>query len=221
MIYRSLTFTAAVLASLLQACTAPAPVPEPGMEVLQHARNEEMQVAPDVDWNNYTKIILHTAPVEFRENWKSSQERLYGHAIRDEHIERFKTTVSDQYAKVMLKLLSARDDYELTSESGAGVMRFLPRIVDLDIVAPGLVQSTIVESMTNSRGSMTFELVIRDSVSDELLAVAWQHHSDPQEGYLETTNTVSNTVAFRLMMQRWGSWLLKQLDKAGAEEPGQ
>ena len=132
-------------------------------------------------------------------------------------MEKFKTRVSDQLAKVMEKRISEGGDYELTSESGAGVMHFLPNIVDLDIVGPGWVQSSIVESMTNSRGNMTIELVIRDSVSDELLAVAWQKQSDPQEGYMEMTNVVNNTVAFRLMMQRWTDWLLKQLEKAGAQ----
>jgi len=217
MICRSLTFTTAVLALLLTACATPEPTPEPGMEILQHSRNEEMQVTTGVDWNSYTKIILHTAPVEFRENWRSDQERNHGITIRDDQMEMFKAAVSDQLAKVMEKRISEGGDYELTSESGAGVMHFLPNIVDLDIVGPGWVQSSIVESMTNSRGNMTIELVIRDSVSDELLAVAWQDQSDPQEGYMEMTNVVNNTVAFRLMMQRWTDWLLKQLEKAGAQ----
>jgi hypothetical protein len=63
---------------------------------------------------------------------------------------------------------------------------------------------------------MTIEVVIRDSVTDKLLAVAWQNQSDPQEGYMEMTNTVNNTVTFRLMMQRWNDWLFAQLKKAGA-----
>lgn len=215
--YRFFTFTTAVFVTLLLGCASPAPVPEPGMEILQHGRNEEMQIAHDVDWNSYTKIILHNAPVEFRKNWQQDQERNFGVTLREEDLERFKTTVSDQLAKVMHKRISARDDYELTSESGAGVMHFIPRIVDLDVRGPGWVQNSIVESMVNSRGSMTLEIVIRDSVSNEVLAVAWQDQSDPDEGYLEMTNTVNNTVAFRLMMQRWTDWLLKQLDKAGAE----
>lgn len=217
MIYRSLTFTTAVLASLLIACATPEPVPEPGMEVLKHARNEEMQVTTGVDWNSYSKIILHTAQVEFRENWKRDQERNHGIVIRDDEMEMFRAAVSDQLAKVMEKRISEGNDYELTSESGAGVMRFLPNIVDLDIRGPGWVQNSIVESMTNSRGSMTIEIVIRDSVSDEILAVAWQDQSDPQEGYMEMTNVVNNTMAFRLMMQRWTDWVLKQLEKAGAK----
>ena len=211
---RNLTITTAIFTLFLTACAGPAPVPEPGMEILQHGRNEEMQVVPDVDWSTYNKIILHTAPVEFRENWQSDQERRYGSSFRDADIERFKTTVSDQLAKVMQKRISEQGDYELTRESGAGVMHFMPNIIDLDIDGPGWVQSSIVEEMTNTRGRMTIEVVIRDSETDKLLAVAWQDQSDPQEGYLEITNTVNNTVAFRLMMQRWNDWLFAQLEKA-------
>lgn len=214
--YRSIIFTTVIFATLLQACTSPAPVPEPGLEILRHARNEEMQVAPDVDWSSYNKIILHAAPVEFADYWKETQERNLGRTLQEEDLERFRTTMSDQLSKVMVKKLSASDKYELTSESGPGVMRFIPRIVDLDIRAPGWVQSTIVETMVNSRGSMTLEVVIRDSVSNELMGVAWQYQDDPQEGYMEMTNVVNNTVAFRLMMQRWADWLFKQIDKAGA-----
>ena len=201
-------------AAFLTACAGPAPVPEPGMEILQHGRSEEMQVATDVDWSKYNKIILHTAPVGFRENWQREQERLYGSSFREADLERFKTTVSDQLAKVMQKRISEQGDYELTHESGAGVMHFMPNIVDLDIDGPGWVQGSIVEKMTNTRGSMTIEVVIRDSETNQLLAVAWQDQSDPQEGYLEMTNTVNNTVAFRLMMQRWNDWLFAQLEKA-------
>ena len=213
MIHR-LTYTSAIFMTLLMACSSPAPVPEPGLEVLQHRRNEEMQVAPDADWNNYTKIILLTAPVEFRENWQRDQERQHGITLSEENLELFKTRVSDQLAKVMQKRISEQGDYKLTSESGPGVMLFLPNIVDLDIHGPGWVQNSIVESMTNSKGSMTLEMVIRDSESDKLLAVAWQDQSDPQEGYLEMTNTINNTVAFRLMMQRWNDWLFAQIDRA-------
>jgi len=212
--FRSFLITATIFAALLMACAGPEPVPEPGLEILQHGRNEEMQVAPDVDWDNYTRIILHNAPVAFRENWQRDQERIKGSAIREENMEMFKTNVSDQLSKVMRKRITERGDYELTGESGPGVMSFQPNIVDLDIRGPGWVQDSILESMTNSRGSMTIEVVIRDSVTDKLLAVAWQDQSDPQEGYMEMTNTVNNTVTFRLMMQRWNDWLFAQLEKA-------
>ena len=74
---RFATFTTFISISLLVACAGTAPAPEPGMEVLQYAHGEEMQIATDVDWNSYTKIILRAAPVEFRENWKRDKERIH------------------------------------------------------------------------------------------------------------------------------------------------
>lgn len=204
--------------TLLLACAGPAPVPEPGMEVIQHGRGEEMQVATGADWNSYTKVILHTAPVEFRDNWQSDQERSLGKEIRDKDIERIQAAVAGQLAKAMYKTLSERGDYEITGDSGVGVLRFIPNIIDLDVQAAGWVENSILESVPDSRGRMTVELVIRDSVSDKLLAVAWQEQSDPREGDMEMTLSVSNSMAFRLMSQNWSNWLLKQLDKARSGE---
>jgi hypothetical protein len=212
--YRFFAFVTVIFASLLAACAGSEPVPEPGMEVIQHGHGEEMQVATDVDWNDYTKIILHAAPVEFRENWKSDQERLHGKEIRNEDVKRIENAVSGQLSKVMYKTLSGKGGYEMTSESGDGVMVFQPNIVDLDVQAAGWVQNSILESLPAYRGGMTIELVIRDSVSDKLLAVAWQRQSDPYVDDMDNTANFSNALAFRTMSKTWADWLLKQLDKA-------
>lgn len=205
-----------ILSTTLLSCAGPAPTPEPGMRIIDHGPGREMQAATDVDWAGYSKVILHQAPVEFRENWRSNQERLHGRAMRDEDVEGIKAAVSGQLAKVMLKSLTERSDFEITREAGDGVMDFQPNIVDLDVVATGWVESSILESVSDSRGSMTVEMVIRDSVTDKLLAVAWQEQSDPRGGDLDKTISVSNAVAFRTMSQSFTNWLLEQLDEAGA-----
>ena len=175
-----------------------------------------MQVAADVDWNSYTKIILHTAPVEFVESWRKNQERLHGRKIRDEDVARIESAVSGRLAKAMYETLTERGGYELTSESGPGVMVFWPNIVDLDVHATGWVQSGIVESVSDSRGSMTTELVIRDSVTDKLLAVAWQKQTDPRESDMDMAISVNNAQAFRLMSENFASWILGRLDEIRA-----
>lgn len=184
------------------------------MELIQYDRNGELQVASDVDWNSYTKVILHSAPVEFRDNWVRDQQRKYSKPVRKEDLERLKKGVSEQFDKVMYKELSEQGGYDMTSESGAGVMLFSPSIVDLDIKDPGLVQAAMVESVVNSRGDMTIELVITDAESGKLLAAAWQQQSDPHEGDLDSTTSISNTLAFRRMMESHATWLLEGLDKA-------
>jgi hypothetical protein len=205
-------FTALGFTTFLLGCAGPAPEPEPGMELVQYGRGEEMQVAAGVDWNRYTKVVLHAAPVEFRDHWKREQERVLGKTIRDEDVQRIKTTVAGFFSKAMHKALTEQGRYELTSESGPGVMVFMPNIVDLDVEAVGWVQNNIVESIPKTRGRMTIELVVRDSVSDKLLAVAWQQTSDPREGDMEMTTSVNNSVAFRLMSKNFAHWVLKPLD---------
>ena len=215
---RLLTIAVLVFSTLLLACSSHAPVPEPGMEVLHHAYGEEMQIASDVDFGSYTKVILQSAPVEFRDHWRRDQERLHGRAMRDEDVERIRSAVGARFDRVMYNTLSERAGYELTSESGPGVMRFLPNIVDVDVKETGWVEGSILESLPESRGSMTVELVIRDSVTDKLLAVAWQRQSDPSAGDIAMTTTVSNAQVFRLMSQNWANWLLAQLDKAKSKK---
>lgn len=212
--YRFLVVPMAAVSLILVACAGKAPTPEPGMEVLHFGQGEEMQVTTGVDWSGYTKVILHTAPVEFREHWKADQERILGRQIRESDIERIKTAVSDQLTKVMVKKLSDDGDYQLTDESGAGVMRFRPNIVELDIPGTGWVQASILESLPESRGSMTIEMVISDAVTDEVLAVAWQDQSDPRGGSLEYTTSVTNAHAFRLMIRSWADWLIAHLEEA-------
>ena len=200
--------------ALLLACAGSEPVPEPGMTVLQHAWGEEMQVAADVDLNSYTKIILHEAPVEFREHWEEDQVRKYGRSIREEDMDSIKTAVSERLTRSMFQTLSESGDYEFTRESGPGVMHFYPNIVDLDAQSLAYGSSAIVESLPSNRGSMTVELVIRDSVTDEVLGVAWRRQSDPRSRDLDSVENFSNSVVFRLMAEDWSRWLVKQLDKA-------
>lgn len=184
------------------------------MEILRSAYGEEVQVARDADFNTYPKIILHSAPVEFIPNWRRDQERLHGRPMRDEDVERIRKSVGARFDKAMFEALTGPDGYELVSEPGPGVMVFLPNLVDVDVIATGWFESSILESLPESRGYMTVELVIRDAVTDELLAVAWQRQNDPRRGEMEMTINVNNEQAFRLMSRNFARWLLKQLDEA-------
>ena len=212
--FRLSTIAAPVFSAFLLACSSTTPVPEPGMEILRNAYGEEMQVAAVADFNAYTKIILQSAPVEFRDHWRRDQERLHGRPLRDEDVERIRSSIGARFDRVMYDTLSGPGGYELTRESGPGVMLFLPNIVDVDVRATGWVESSILESLPESRGYMTVELVIRDAVTDELLAVAWQRQNDPRRGAMDMPVNVSNEQAFRLMSQNFARWLLKQLDEA-------
>lgn len=204
---------------LIAACAAQAPTPDPGFEVVDYDRDGAIQAARGADWNTYTKVILEPATVEFREDWVRDQERLYNNTIQERDEARIKASASDLLAKVLARELPDDGGYKVTNQAGPGVMRWTPRILKLDIIAPDRVQDTITESLVDSQGSMTIELEIHDSISGELLAKAWQEQSDPYKGYMERTTSATNARAFRLMMLRWTDWLFEGLEKAGNGPP--
>jgi hypothetical protein len=155
--------------------------------------------------------MLETATVEFRDKWVEDQRRRHDNVIREDDQERIKTGASDLFRDVMLRKL-AGEGYTVVTESGAGVMVFKPRIVDLDVHAPDRVRNHIGFALADSKGYMTVELDIRDAASGELLATSTRFMSDPEQGYLERANTVTNRQAFRIMLMRWSDWLFEGLD---------
>jgi hypothetical protein len=196
---------------LVAACAAPVPEPEPGMEVVGYGRDGEFQAAIGVDWSGYSGVLLETATVEFRENWVRDQKRYNDNIIRERDEVRIKTGTAELLGKVLARELSDAG-YALADGNGPGVMRFTPRVADLDVVAPDRVSETIVDHLTDYQGSLTLELDIYDSVSGELLAITRQHQEDPYKGYMERTTSATNRRAFRLMMERWAGWLVEQID---------
>ena len=82
---------------LLAACASTAPVPEPGFEVIDYDRHSEFQAASSADWGAYTKVILETAAVEFRDDWVEDQFRRNDLTIREKGQERIKTGTADLF----------------------------------------------------------------------------------------------------------------------------
>ena len=171
----------------------------------------------DVDWSRYTRVQLEMGTVKFREEWVEDQRQKKDNTIiTDEDLQRIKTDMSDLLAKVLTLKLSDKDGYTLSSESGADVLRFTPRIEKLDIYAPDRARNYVGHVLTDSQGSMVLVMDISDSVSGELLASAVQKQVDQGTGYMESTSSGTNKTAFRQMMQRWATWLLELFDAVRA-----
>ena len=192
---------------------------ESGLEVIEQGRNGEIWAASNVNWNTYSRVQLDRATVEFRKNWARDQRQRSGITIKEADEQRIKSDMADLFDRVFTQELTAEGIYTMADESGAGVMRITPKIVDLDVVAPDRVRNYIGGALTDSQGSMTVELEIRDSLGGELLATTRHRLSDPYKGYMEWTTSPTNRRAARLMLVRWTGELREWLDEArsGAE----
>ena len=216
--YRFVFCTMLVLSLSAMAETDLPELPGSGLDIIEQNKYGEILAAADVVWSDYSKVQIERATVAFRERWIRDQRWRNGNTIREKDVIRIKSDMADLLHDVLSRELSDKGGYTVTDESGTGVMRITPRVVDLDIVAPDRVRDHIGYSLTDSQLSMSLELEVYDSLSGELLATSWQNRDDPYKGYMEWTTSVTNKRAARLMLERWSSWLIKGLEKAGARE---
>jgi len=215
---RFIFFASLVLSLSVAADTDPRESQGSGLDIIEQSRYGEILAAPGVDWSSYSKVQLENATVAFRENWARDLKRRSDLVVRERDEERIKSGLVKLLDEILTRELFVKEDYTMTGEAGVDVMRVTPRIVDLDIYAPDRVRDYIGGALADSKGRMTLELEIRDSVSGELLATSWQYQEDPYDGYMEQANSATNRQAFRLMLMRWASWLLEGLDKVRGDE---
>jgi len=184
--------------------TDPVETPDPGLDTVEKSWHGEIRFSADVDWTSYSKIQLERATVEFRKRWARDLRQRSGIIIKERDEERIKSDLADLLDKVLIRELSTKAGYVFTDEDGADVMRVVPRVVDLDVIAPDRVRDYIGYSLTDSQGSMTLKLEFYDSLNGELLATTSQYQEDPIKGYIEWTTSVTNS---------WADWLREWLDE--------
>ncbi len=186
-----------------------------GLELVEKDRRGEIYADPDIDWSQYTQIVLEPATVAFRRNWKRDQNRAQPFKVRATDMEKIKTSMSELFNAVFSKELSENGGYTITDQTGDEVMRITPAIVDLDVYAPDTISSSTRNvQITDSAGRMTLKLEIYDTVTGNLIAVASDRKEAPRRGYGQWTSSVSNRAEAERMLQRWAKDLVKRLDEA-------
>ena len=177
------------------------------LPLVKKDRHGELRLKANADWNRFTHIRLEKATVEFRKHWARDQKNRMGNRPTEENMERIKSNLSELLDEVFRRELTADGRFTMSDNSGENVMRITPRIVDLNINAPDRMRDHIGYSLADSKGSMTLELDIHDSVNDTLLAQMVDSREDPQHGYMEWANSGTNRRAARFMFIRWAGKL--------------
>ena len=201
-----------IMAITLLSCAVMAKTPEPeqstdGLRLVKKGPHGELRVKTNTDWNRFTQIRLERATVDFSKNWARNQKTRVGNRPTEENMERIKSDLSELLDEVFRQELTADDGFTMSDTRGENVMRITPRIVNLNINAPDRMRDYIGYSLADSKGSMTLELDITDSVNGTLLAQMVDSREDPQHGYMEWANSGTNRRAARFMFIRWAGKL--------------
>ena len=212
-------FIAAPAVAWSQADSAPPEVSLDGLEQVEKTRRKEVYVNPEVDWSVYDQLMIDEATVAFRRNWERDQNRNRSSRVTSDDVERIREGAIELFDEVFTKELTEKGGYGIAETAGDNVLRISPHIVDLDVYAPDTRSSaTMQRSYTESAGRMTLKLYLYDSVTGDLLAVAGESKEAPRRGYMQWSNTVSNTREFRMMLQGWAKDLREGLEDATGKD---
>jgi len=207
-------FALATISPALAKRSLPA-VNDEGMELVKDSDLATVYADPGADLSLYNRIWLQDATVAFKKNWQRNQNRSSAHRfnVKTKDMERIKTDVATLFREVFTKEL-LDGGYELVEEAGDDVLLVKPAIVDLDVTAPDIPQSSRSMSYSESAGEMTLNLELYDSITDDKIVKATDRKRDYYRGYVEWRTSVNNRAVARRMMESWAKALRSALDEA-------
>ena len=188
-----------------------------GLKLIDKNRRGEVYADPDLDWAEYSEIILDRPTVSFRKYWQRDQNRSRTNRVKTEDMERIKSELADLFEEVFTEELTSKGGYTVAEASGENVMRITPHIIDLDVSAPDIRQTNMTRNYTEQAGEMTLKLAIFDSVTGDLVATLQNRQAAPRRGYMQWTTSASNRAEARLMLQKWAKDLGERLAEARAD----
>jgi hypothetical protein len=215
----SASASALLLAATLVACSAspPTAIDEPAtMEGLQRAEIKGIDAVyrkPDTDFGRYRRLLIREADISFSRGWESNH-RSAAVAWSRVDSERIRRELADLFMEVARQELQERGGYELVTEAAPDVLEIRPSIVDLYINAPDLSRDNpgIIKSYTTDAGRMTLVAELRDSITGEILARAYDKREDIRSQTWQWTTSVTNSQKARIAIQGWARALREALD---------
>lgn len=191
-----------------------------GLTVIEAKRNTETQIKKGVVWSEYTKYQIAPVEVSFRKNWKrdyNNDQKSLALQVTDKDMLRIKETVAKIVYEEFGKALQDKGGMKGVSEADSNTLLFKPRVINLDVYAPDVQSaSAISRNYIKQAGRATLFLEVYDAVSGEILGRWVDTREDPDRGYFEWANRITNAERVRIIVASWARRLIEGMDKLKA-----
>jgi hypothetical protein len=190
-----------------------------GLTVMKTNKMTEIQIKNDVDWSEYTKYQITPVEVSFRRNWKKDynrKRRSVSEWVTDKDIVRIKETMAKIVYKEFDSALQKKGGLTKVDEADSNTLLFKPIIINLEVYAPDIQTSSITTTYVRRAGRGTLFLEIYDAVSGEILARWVDTREDPDRGYLDWANRVTNIHRATGVVRSWTKRLIEGMDQLKA-----
>ena len=187
----------------------PQTTPE-GLTLVTETKSRIVYTAEDVDFGQYTKVLILDGEVAFAKNWQRDYNRnvagLDGR-VKDSDVTRMKARLAGELKTVFSETMMA-NGHEVVTEPAADVIILRPAIINVVANAPDVRSGGISRSYVAEAGQMTLYLELYDSVSGSLLAqIIDQQRAKRTAPTVAYSNSATNLTAVDRILKVWANEL--------------
>ncbi|MBN1833380.1 MAG: DUF3313 family protein [Deltaproteobacteria bacterium] len=193
-----------------------------GLTVTISTRHTEKQIKEGIDWSEYSKYQITPVEVNFRKNWKRDYNRnqmALSQRVTDKDMTRIRESMGKIVYEEFDSALQEKRGLTKVDQADSNTLLFKPRIINLDVYAPDVDTPYFSRSYVRQAGRATLFLEVYDAVSGEILSRWVDTREDPDRGYFDWANRITNAVQFRLIVRDWANRLVEGLDDLKADKP--
>jgi len=186
-----------------------------GLTVIKSTRHTEKQIKDGVDWSEYTQYQITPVEVSFRKNWKrdyNRNQRTLSKQVTDEDMARIREGMGKIVYEEFDSALQEKGGLTKVDQADSNTLLFKPKIINLDVYAPDIDSPYISRSYVRQAGRATLFLEVYDAVSGDILARWVDTREDPDRGYFDWANRITNTVRATVVVRSWAKRLVEGLD---------
>ena len=164
------------LFALVSIASAADEMPETSPEGLVLIDSKELKYVyarPGASLDQYTKVVLFDAYIAFRKNWDRDYNRnlIPGTTrVRPDDMEEIKAGLAEMFKSVFTEELQEKRGYEIVETAGLDVLAVKPALINLDITAPQLSNTSMDRTVVASAGQMTLFMELYDSTTGEIIS---------------------------------------------------
>lgn len=186
-----------------------------GLTITKSTRFTQTEIKKDITWSEYTKYRITPVEVSFRKNWQkdyNQRQMSLSQQVTENDMAEIRKSIGKIAYEELDKAMQKKGNLTRTEADDSKTLLFKPKVINLDIYAPDVQGSQAgTKNYIRQAGKATLFLEVYDSVSGEILGRWVDTREDPDRGYFDWANRITNNERMRLVISAWAARLVEGL----------
>jgi hypothetical protein len=187
----------------------PPPPDAEGLERTPSSKVDEFYLRPGASFTAYRRVLLEPVDVSFNKLWAREHRN-----VDANQSAKLRAQLARAARTEFARQLQRRDGFEVVEAPGPDVLAVRAAIVNLDIHAPDVMDSSVRRSYVLKAGEGTLVAELRDSQTGTLLARVVDRREMREYPEFQLATSVSNSADAQELVGLWARMLRRYLETA-------